>query len=114
VSLRIVEGGMCSTTLLASASGVIHAKAREGVNLLAIKKYNDAIRAQEEAEEILKNYKPMFKGDEANTYGKMLGGTNEIAAVQSEFMKSRRDHEAERDRLYAERLRPSSVWASFW
>lgn len=110
---------------------------REGVNLLAIKKYNDAIRAKKEAEEIMQNYQPNFKGGEAETYGKMLGGTDKIAKVQQEFIEARRAHQAQRDKQYAERLQkaaeqhrkmssqmaspyaepcgpPSSPWASFW
>jgi len=110
---------------------------REGINLLAIKKYNDACRARDEADAIIRNYKPRFEGDEHQTYGQMLGGTDTIAAAQKAFQDSRRKHEADRDRQYAERLRKaaeqqrqmssemaphypapcgksSSPWASFW
>ena len=111
-----------------------------GQELLRIKKVNDAIQAKQNAEQIIRYYKPTLTWDDPNdqkTYGRMVGDYSDISGAQQAYQddlnafraQRQRDFEAKMLKEYEEKakrtkscypkvVRPcaksTSPWASFW
>lgn len=77
-----------------------------GQQLLAVKKFNDAIQAKAHAQKIIDNFEPKYDANsvEEKTYGAMLGGTDAVAKAQASYRASLATMQKQRQLKYQEQL----------
>lgn len=73
-----------------------------GQHLLAVNKFNNAVRAKDEAEAVMNGWKD---ADVQATFKKMTGNNDHIAGLQQGYLTDRQTYEKERNKQYQDQLK---------